>query len=65
MARGGRLFMRNVCWALFLLSVLAFLLGVFAKFAVFQPFGFLPVAWWRAAMGLALYALVLAKLRES
>ena len=45
-------------------QLLAFLLGVCAKLSLFHLFGFWPVAWWRAAMGLALYALALAKLTE-
>jgi hypothetical protein len=57
--------MKNLLWALFVVSVLAFLLGVISKF--FGPgkeIMFAPVAWWRAAMGLAVYTLVLAKLTE-
>ena len=51
--------MKNVCWALFGLSVLAFLLGMASKISGPGAWilGFEPVAWWRAAMALLFYAI--------
>ena len=52
--------MKNACWALFGFSVVLFLVGVYAKAAGGQgnfPLDFQPVAWWRAAMALLLYAI--------
>lgn len=51
--------MRIICWILLGLSALLFLLGVYSKFAGLQNFvmGFPPVAWWRAAMALAIYSI--------
>ena len=51
--------MKNVCWGLFGLSVLAFLLGMISKIAGPGAWmlGYEPVAWWRAAMALLMYAI--------
>ncbi len=52
--------MKNACWALFGLSVVLFLVGVYARAAGEPgtfPLDFQPVAWWRAAMALLLYAI--------
>ena len=61
--------MKNVCWALFGLSVLLFLLGVVSKFVGGDggdfPLRFAPVAWWRAAMAALLYAIGLKILGEN
>jgi len=56
--------MKNVCWGLFALSVLAFLLGVISKIAGPGAWilAFEPVAWWRAAMALVVYAIALRTL---
>ena len=53
--------MRMVCWVLLGLSALLFLLGVYSKFAGLgsHVMGFAPVAWWRAAMALAIYSIAL------
>jgi hypothetical protein len=51
--------MRMVCWILLGLSMLLFLIGVYSKFAGVEGYvmGFVPVAWWRAAMALAIYSI--------
>jgi len=52
------------CWALFGLSVLALLIGVYSKFAgpTHMVLGWVPSAWWRAAMALVIYAIALKML---
>ena len=50
--------MKNACWALFGLSAIVFLIGVYAKATGGSvPLDLPPVAWWRAAMALLLYAI--------
>ena len=52
--------MKNACWALFGISVLFFLCGVYTKIAGGPgdfPLRFEAVAWWRAAMAALLYAI--------
>ena len=52
--------MKNACWVLLGLGVLAFLCSVGAKLLpAHQLFGFLPIAWWRLAMALAVFAMAL------
>jgi len=59
--------MRMVCWVLLGLSVILFLLGVYSKLVGpgSQAFGFLPIAWWRAAMALAIYSIAFKMLHEN
>lgn len=59
--------MRIVCWVLLGLSVLLFLIGVYSKFAGLGNFvmGFLPVAWWRAAMAMAIYSIAFKMVHEN
>lgn len=50
--------MKNACWVLLALGVLAFLCSVGAKVLPAQHlFAFLPIAWWRLAMILAVLAI--------
>ncbi len=56
--------MKNLPWILFCLSLLIMLIGVISKVSGAFFFHFAPVTWWRAAMALAVYTLVLAKLTE-
>ena len=52
--------MKNACWVLLALGVLAFLCSVGAKLLPAQHlFGFLPIAWWRLAMALGVFAIAL------
>jgi len=59
--------MKMVCWILLGASVILFLLGVYSKFVGPQSFafGFPPVAWWRAAMALAIYCIAFKMLHEN
>jgi hypothetical protein len=59
--------MRIVCWILLALSALLFLLGVYSKFVGPGNFvmGFVPVAWWRAAMALAIYSIAFKMVHEN
>ncbi len=54
--------MKNLCWALFGLSVLLLLIGVYSKLAGLDghAFGLEPVAWWRASMAAVIYSMALA-----
>jgi hypothetical protein len=56
--------MKNVCWVLFGVSVVLFLIGVYSKFVGLGSFvmGYAPVGWWRAAMALVIYAMALKML---
>ena len=52
--------MRNACWILLALGALAFLCSVGAKvLPAHHLLGFLPIAWWRLAMVLAVLAIAL------
>ncbi len=52
--------MKNACWVLLGLGVLALLCSVVAKLLPAQHlFGSLPVAWWRLAIALAVFAIAL------
>lgn len=59
--------MKNVCWALFGLSVLLFLVGTYSKFAGPGSFvmDFPPVAWWRAAMAAVIYSMALSMITRA
>ncbi len=56
--------MKSLPWVVFWLSLIVMLIGVICKIFGLFPFHFAPVTWWRAALALAVYALVLAKLTE-
>ena len=58
--------MKNVCWALFGLSALLLLIGVYSKFTGDGSgvVGFEPVAWWRASMATVIYAMALSMLSK-
>ena len=50
--------MKTACWVLLVLAALALLCSIGAK--VLSPqhlFGFLPGAWWKLAMALAVFAM--------
>ena len=52
--------MKNACWVLLALGVLAFVCSVVARLLpAHQLFGSLPVAWWRLAVALAVFAIAL------
>jgi hypothetical protein len=54
--------MKNICWALFGLSALLLLIGVYSKFTGDGSgvMGFEPVAWWRASMAAVMYSIALS-----
>jgi hypothetical protein len=50
--------MKMACWALLVLAALALLCSIGGKLLSPQHlFGFLPSAWWRLAMALAVFAM--------
>ena len=51
--------MKNACWSLFGLSVVVFLIGSISKLTGNDILDIWPVAWWRAAMALVIYAMAL------
>lgn len=58
--------MKWLAWVLLAASVILFLIGCFTKvFSPSDPFWFFPVAWWRASVMLALYAIALPLLHRS
>ena len=55
-----RRIVKNACWVLLALGVLAFVCSVVARLLpAHQLFGSLPVSWWRLAMVLAVFAIAL------
>ena len=55
--------MRGLSWILLALSVVLFLIGGLSK-SVDVIWWVLPVAWWRASMAAAIYAIALTLIHE-
>lgn len=56
--------MKTFLWVLLLASLVVMLVGLVSKICACPFFHFAPVTWWRGAMALAVYTLVLAKLTD-